>query len=84
MPMFYFNFEDCRDDTGVALFDIEAAKRCAVQLIAKTLCHQPMKFWEAETYRVTVTDEEGLYLFVVEVLATLSPAISPRAAAVRS
>lgn len=76
---FFFHLEDNGehlDDEGFLLPSLEDAKCAAVQIIAETLCHEPKRFWTAETYRVRVTNDEGLVLFTVELVATLAPALS--------
>ena len=81
MPLYYFHLDGdgvSRDEDGSELKDLEAAKCTAVQLIAETLCYQPHKFWDADSYKVTVTDEKGLVLFIVEMVATLSAAVPAR------
>jgi hypothetical protein len=68
---------DIRDQEGSELPNLAAAQCEAVQLIAQTLCDQPKSFWDADHYRVTTTDETGLVLFTVEMIATLSAAMPP-------
>jgi hypothetical protein len=80
LPRYFFHLAgavEVPDDEGSELADLEAAKCEAVQLIAQTLCDQPRSFWEADAYRVTTTDENGLILFTVEMIATLSAAMPP-------
>jgi uncharacterized protein DUF6894 len=77
---FYFHLthsEDIRDDKGVELASAHDAKCHAVKMIADLLCKTPEKFWETETFRVTVSDAEGLLLLNVEMIATLAPALYP-------
>jgi hypothetical protein len=78
---YFFHLEDgtsIPDNEGTELPSLEAAKHAAVQLLAQTLCNAPSKFWNAETYRVNVTDRAGLILFTLEIVATVSPAVSQR------
>jgi hypothetical protein len=81
LERYFFHLEDGRlidDQDGTELDSLEAAKHEAVQLIGQTLCHEPSKFWSAETYRVSVADEDGLILFTLEMVATLSAALPQR------
>jgi hypothetical protein len=78
MPRYYFHLthsEDIRDQAGVELGGLHEAKCHAVKMIADVLCQTPEKFWETETYRVTVSDARGLLLLDVEMIATLAPAL---------
>jgi hypothetical protein len=81
LERYFFHLEDGRsitDADGTELKNLEEAKHEAVQLIAQTLCNEPSKFWNAETYHVSVTDQRGLVLFTLEMVATLSPAVPQR------
>jgi hypothetical protein len=81
LQRYFFHLEDGKvvaDDDGTELASLEDAKHEAVQLIAQTLCNEPSKFWNAENYRVSVTDSDGLMLFTLEMVATLSPAVPTR------
>ena len=80
MAIYHFHLthsEEMRDETGVELESLGSAKRHAVQISAELLCEDPAWFWEAETFRVTVTDGNGLQLLTVEMVATLAPALVP-------
>jgi hypothetical protein len=80
MSRFFFHLthsEDARDEAGVELEGVHQAKCHAVKMIADALCETPEKFWETETYRVTVTDARGLLLLSVEMVSTLAPALMP-------
>jgi hypothetical protein len=47
-------------------------------MIAEDLCKAPEKFWETETYRVTVANPQGLQLFSVEMFSMSAPALSQK------
>ena len=49
--------------------DLEAAKEAAVQVLSETLHRNSRHFWETGAFRVIVTDQRGLRLFVVELSA---------------
>lgn len=77
MPRYFFHLEharEVRDEMGVELSDLAAAKCHAVQMIAEMLCGGPQAFWDADQYRVTVADS-GLTLFSVELISTMAPAL---------
>jgi hypothetical protein len=82
MPRFYFHLENTatpvRDTQGAELDGLEAAKCHAVTIIAEALCEHPKGFWEAETYQITVTDEDNLTLFMVCMMSVIAPVIRPR------
>ena len=82
MERFFFHLDDGsgepHDLDGIELENVEAARCQAVELIAETLCNSPKTFWDADSYRVTVTDAAGLTLFSVEMIATLAPAMPNR------
>ena len=79
MGRYFFHLEAAKlwlDEEGTELPDIAAAKGQAVQYIAEHLHRKPNHFWEADNFEVRVTDSNDLTLFLVAVIATLSPAIS--------
>jgi hypothetical protein len=72
MSKYFFHLTssyDTPDDTGAELDDLDAARCHAVKLIADVLCHSPGEYWKSEIYRVTVTDENRLILFTVEMVS---------------
>jgi hypothetical protein len=74
---YHFHLEDggvLEDEEGVELADLDAARCAAVRLLAEVLCDQPERFWTSETCQVTCTDEGGLVLFTVQMVATHAPA----------
>ena len=81
MSLYYFHLEHAhprRDEQGVDLPDLEAAKCHAIQVIAEELCANPKGYWEADSYQVTVTDEAGLTLFSVAMMSIMAPAMASR------
>ena len=81
MERFYFHLtstHDTPDLEGVDLDGLEAARCHAVKMIADVLCETPKAYWDAEIYRVTVTDEGRLILFTVEMVSTDAPSIAKR------
>jgi hypothetical protein len=79
---FFFQLDDGQvphEREAADLADVAEARCHAVQLIAETLCDQPQRFWERETYSVTVSDPDGLILFMVQMVATFSAAGAAKA-----
>ncbi len=77
MPRYFFHLEhtvEVRDERGVELSDLDAAKCHAVKTIAEALCEEPKAFWAADQFRMTVTRADGLMLFTVEMVSALAPA----------
>ena len=80
MSRFYFHLthsEDVPDTSGVELDGLHSAKCHAVKIIADALCESPDKFWDADSYRVTVSDSNGLILLSVEMISTFAPVLMP-------
>jgi hypothetical protein len=78
MSRFFFHLEhavEVRDERGVELVDVAAAKRHAVKIIAQALCEEPQAFWAADQFRITVTRPDDMVLFTVEMIASLAPAL---------
>ncbi len=79
MPRFFFHLENTasptKDVEGVELESVDAAKCHAVTIIAEALCHEPMGFWRADTYQITVTDERELTLFMVCMMSVIAPSL---------
>jgi hypothetical protein len=83
MPRYHFHAEDgvCYPDPdGLELPDIEAAKKSAVQYLTERLKGNSDELWDTGSWRVIVTDEHNLTLFIIDVCTTLSAAFPPRAA----
>ena len=81
MERFFFHLtstHDTPDLEGAELADLEAARCHAVTMIADVLCKNPRAYWEAEIYRVTVTDHNRLILFTVEMISTDAPSVAKR------
>ena len=78
MPRFYFHTEDgrpLRDRDGVSLPDLAAARLEAVRALGEILKERSDDFWNERMLRMSVTDQSGLTLFLVEVSAMDSPAL---------
>ena len=77
MSRFYFHTEDGRiqrDREGVELADLHAARFEAIRALGEILKERADEFWADGVLRMTVADDDGLTLFLVEVTATVAPA----------
>lgn len=85
MRRFFFHLEHVhvlKDHDGSEHADLAAAKLHAVKLMAEALLRDPHKFWEADVYRMTVSEADGLTLFTIEMFSNMAPAAgSPKGGA---
>jgi hypothetical protein len=58
--------------------DWTAAQPQAARHLADMLQERPDELWRHPSWTVTVKDEQGLVLFVIDVNASLAPAVSGR------
>jgi hypothetical protein len=75
MPRFHFHTDDNRDDDGHIMPDVEAAKCEAVKLAGQIICNQAHEFWDKAEWTMTVTDENGLTQFQLQIVGTESPSV---------
>jgi hypothetical protein len=78
MPRYFFHRTDGyfqRDDEGVELESLQAARIEAVTFAGASLAEEPEQVWNGQDFRVQVTDEQGLLLFTVITLAIDAPAV---------
>ena len=77
MPRYFFHLEHVRvvrDPQGSEHSDLDAAKLHAVKTLAAALADEPRVFWDADVFRMKVSDPDGLVLFAIEMFATMAPA----------
>ena len=77
MPRYFFHLEHVRlvkDPEGSEHADLDAAKLHAVKTLARALTDEPGVFWDADVFRMNVSDSDGLVLFAIEMFATMAPA----------
>jgi hypothetical protein len=77
MPRFHFNVEDGRhypDQDGLELAGQAAARDEALRAIGELVAAKPEDFWRDGFFRMTVTDDDGLTLFILDLSAVISPA----------
>lgn len=75
MPRFHFNTQGQRDEDGQILPSLEVAKCEAIKLAGRIICENAERFWAEEEWVMTVTDETGLSLFQLQIIATEAPVI---------
>ena len=78
MPKYFFNVRErveVRDDHGIELPDMNAAKRHGVMMLGQILRDESRTFWASGRLQVTATTHDGVVLFTLEVV---SDAASPR------
>lgn len=83
MPRYFFHTEDGSsqlDHEGMELDSARTAQVAAVKLMGETLKDQPEDVLGSRAFRVIVTDEAGLILFVLDLSAVEAPALSSRRA----
>jgi hypothetical protein len=49
------------------LIDVHAARNQALMILADSLRHDPEEFWRDRSFKLTVTDERGLTLYILDV-----------------
>ena len=77
MRRYFFHTQDGRpfhDEEGTALPDDEAARIEAARVMGQLLNEHPAGVWIDEDFRLTVTDDEGVTLYILDVAALRSPA----------
>ncbi|MCS6627949.1 hypothetical protein N0B44_34155 [Roseibacterium beibuensis] len=81
MPRFYFDISDgidvadVRDDEGIELEGLNAARIEAVRLSGELLKSYPDRFWSVGQWNCTVRDDKGLVLFVLHFYAQEAAAV---------
>jgi hypothetical protein len=80
MPRFHFHTEDggtFPDEEGIVLASVADARIQAARMLGEMLKEQPDRFWKDGGLKLTVTDDRGLMLFVLDVATTDAPAGAP-------
>ena len=81
MPRYFFHIEDGvthTDREGLELAGIRHARIEAARAIGQLVNLNPDEFWKDGGLRVTVTNDVGLVLFILDLSAIESPAIAKR------
>lgn len=80
MPRFFFDVQDghsSRDDEGVELPDVQAARLQAAEMAGRLLSDTAQRFWDHGELTVVVRGEEGLVLFAVAMTGVDAPVAAP-------
>ena len=78
MPRYHFHTQDgssFTDADGRELASVRDARIEAARAISQMVEAKPDEFWEDGLFRVTVTDERGLVLFMLDLSAIEAPAM---------
>jgi len=78
MPRYHFhtqNGSSFTDADGRELESVRDARIEAARAISQMVEARPDEFWEDGLFRVTVTDERGLILFMLDLSAIEAPAM---------
>jgi hypothetical protein len=73
MRRYYFHTDSKRDLNGSYLPSLAEAKCEAMATAGRMICDQAVKFWDAAEWRLTVSDENNLTLFQLNVIGTDGP-----------
>jgi hypothetical protein len=84
MPKFHFHLDDKRDEEGVELPNLAAAKCEALEFASRHICEAANSFWDREDWMLTVTDENGLTLVQLHIIGTQAAAVSSSKSTARS
>ena len=76
MPKFHFHLDDERDEQGLELADLAAAKCEALEFAARYICDAANAFWDREEWLLSVTDAKGLTLMQLHIVGTQAAAVS--------
>ena len=77
MPRYHFHVDggSTPDAEGTELDDLATAKCEAVKLAGALICGAADTFWDTQDFSMTVTDEDRLTLFTLDLIATESAAV---------
>lgn len=73
MSRYYFHLQDgafVPDRNGLELESLEEARRRAIAFSSDLLQQETEKFWDGTQWQITVTDEDGTALFVLNFFAS--------------
>jgi hypothetical protein len=79
MGRYHFHTEDGRhhhpDPDGLDLADTGAVRSEAIKALGQLVSERPDDFWREGAFRMIVADHAGLTLIVLDLTATVSPAM---------
>lgn len=78
MARYFFHTENGdrhTDENGLELPDLAAVRREAIKSLSEMIKNRGERFWERNSFRLIVTDEKGLILYVLDVNGVEAPAV---------
>jgi len=79
MARYFFhlrNGDSYSDPEGMEFPDLQACRVEAASMLSGILRDRVSEFWEKQSMKLMVTDEQGLILFVLNLTAVEAPAVS--------
>ncbi len=76
MPRYFFHSDadgSFHDEEGTELVGDAVARIEAARLLAQLIQERPAKVWSGDAFKITVTDQDGLILLVLDLAAVVSP-----------
>lgn len=76
MPRYHFNVDDglsLRDDDGIELPDLAAARKEAVKLAGASIREYSGKLWDGDEWKLDVTNNTGMVLFSLLLIGYSAP-----------
>ena len=77
MARYFFDTVDgsrCKDDEGIELKNLSAARKQAIVYAGEVLNHDPEVLWDGHDFKVFVKNEDHVLLFTITACATNAPA----------
>ena len=77
MPRFFFHHTDGAfdpDDEGTEFPDLATARVEAVRYAAEVVRYRPYEVWAGDTFRIEVSDQDGMLLCTIVILGLDAPA----------
>jgi hypothetical protein len=81
MRRYYFHTDSQRDLNGAYLPSLADAKCEAMAVAGRMMCDQTATFWDAAEWCLTVSDQDNLTLFQLNIIGTDAPSIRRSSAA---
>jgi hypothetical protein len=77
MPNYHFNISDdaSPDPDGIEIANLATAKCEAIQMAGRIICDAARDFWDRAEWTMTVTDDQGLTLFTLQIVGTEAPSV---------
>ena len=76
MRRYFFHTDSRRDLNGVYLASMADAKCEALAVAGRMMCDQAAAFWDAAEWCLTVSDQDNLALFQLNIMGADAPVIA--------